>query len=173
MMATLTKQRPGKIAKVKKITMSDVEQIAKLCAQSRLTEMEACNVLGIDNQVFRTWKWRQKGNKERFEYIITRLRASRIQGCMEGIYQAGIGDAKTRADWRAFDRYLERVDPARFSDRIAQSPESSTDALADSLLAKMLSRAYAPAQVDCPRKELPEVVQEAEIVQPAPCGDGI
>jgi hypothetical protein len=158
----------------RQITMQDVQSIAELC-NMRMTETEACANLGIDSRRWFEFKVRKDVAPE-FSNALSRVRAAKIKSILNSIEDAGHGrGVYARADWRALESYARMTMPQTFGERAAQAPESSTDALADSLLAKMLSRAYAsPAPVvECPRKELPESVTEAEIVQPALCGDGI
>jgi hypothetical protein len=180
---TATAKPPRKrldLSKVKRkgemrmIDLGDVESMAEL-VNMRMTETEAALQLGIDPQRWFTFKARADVTSQ-FSNALSRVRAAKIKSILNSIEDAGHGrGVYARADWRALESYARMTMPQTFGERAAQSPESSTDALADSLLAKMLSRAYAsPAPVvDCPRKELPESATEAEVVEPAPCGDGI
>lgn len=141
-----------------KIRLSDIQRIADLVVSRRLTETEACCRLGIRPETWRNWKSDNKDNPE-FGDALTRVKASRIQAHLANIEDAGFGRNGHRADWRASDRYLERIDPQRFNDRATQLPVE-TDALADSLLSKMLDRAYATKSGTVPGQSLPCVEVE-------------
>ena len=137
----------------RKICPEDIQAIAELCAM-RLTEKEACCHLGIGYDAWNMFKQRN-GNQAHFVELLSRVRSSKVQGLVREIEKHGHGDQKRgiRADWRALDRVLTITDQ-RYSDRAPQGPGIETDALADSLLSRMLERAY---------QQTPQA-QEAQVV---------
>ena len=144
----------------RRINLADVQAIAELVAM-RLTEKEACIHLGINPESWSQWKIRHNGVTG-FETILTRVRTAKLRGLIDGIRQAGFGENGQRADWRALDRLLTITAPERYSERLAALPGPETDALADSLLAKMLSKAYASQPA--PAARLPESTEVTDVV---------
>lgn len=132
--------------KRRRISQDDVQAIADLCS-IRLTEKEACCHVGIDYSTWNSWKNRN-GNIGQFAQLLSRVRTAKVQGLVREIERHGHGDKKRgiRADWRALDRVLTITDQ-RYSDRAPQGPPLETDALADTLLSRMLEKAYAPKRV--------------------------
>jgi hypothetical protein len=102
------------------ITIADVEAIASLVITRRMTETEACALLGIKSPAWYQWKARN-GNDRRNEDILARTRAARIHSQIANIEDGavGVGNHK-RADWRAADRLLGIMDPSRFGQQQAQ-----------------------------------------------------
>lgn len=142
-----------------RIDTNDALAIADLVAK-RLTEKEACILLNIEPTAWFTYKSRNK-DCDIFSNAVARIRAEKVRAHLENIESAGYGLNGHRADWRASDRYLERIDPARFNDRLAMLP-SETDAIADTLLAKMLERAYAH---QAPAKQVSQVAaNDAQVI---------
>ncbi len=123
------------------IRESDAVAVAELVAK-RLTEKEACLLLDIPPAAWFTWKSRNKDNAK-FGDTVARVRAASVKAHIDNIESAGYGQNGHRADWRASECYLKVTDPMRFNEKLAMLAPSETDALADSLLSKMLARAYA------------------------------
>lgn len=111
----LEPEQPQKITKRRKITIVDVRQMAELVAD-RTLEREACAVLGIKEDTWKQWKGRHK-NLSTFEEILARITGEGIRTCMATLKEAGTREnLKTgQIDWRAHDRLLDRLDPARFA----------------------------------------------------------
>lgn len=143
----------------RKISPEDIQAIAELCAM-RLTEREACAHLQIGYDAWNMFKQRN-GQGVNFIDVLSRVRTAKVSALVKEIELHGHGDKRRgiRPDWRALDRVLTITDQ-RYSDRAPVGPAMETDALADSLLDKMLARAYStnpvetvqstPPLVDCP-----------------------
>lgn len=130
-----------KPARKRRISQADVEAIADLVAMRR-TEKEACVYLGINPESWKTWK-SLNGNSPLFTNLLSRVQTAKSKGLIDEIRRHGMGDKKRgiRADWRALDRVLTITDQ-RYSDRAPVGPAVEPDDLAESLMAKMLDKAY-------------------------------
>ena len=102
----------------RKITPGDVESITSLLVTRRMTETEAASLLGIEPQCWFRWKNRVR-NVPKIDRLLARTRAAYIHAQISNIEDGAAGRGMhKRADWRAADRLLGIVDPARF----AQAP---------------------------------------------------
>lgn len=140
-----------------KITDSVVIRMCELLV-NRLTDQEACAVLGIKQAVWSHWLGRSRDNSRKFTQTFARIRGNLISECMEGIRKAGV------KDFRALDRLLERVDRDRFGDRmpmqtvqIGVSVFSQSDAKA--IAARVYSEQYP---------QLPQASDDKPLVVSAP-----
>lgn len=71
----------------RKISVQDIQSIADLTAQ-QITEKGACLIIGIRPQSWYDWKGRN-GNEAKYSDILSRVRESKIKGCLETIDKAG------------------------------------------------------------------------------------
>lgn len=141
----------------KRLTDQDIEAMAELNAK-RLNDVEACELLDINYETWRSWKTRAK-NQPRFARILARIKGTKIKNCMDSIEAAG------KRDWRATREYLSLTDPDRFNDRAQQAPIVSNDGLAQlaqlgidaaKLLMEGATRAKSRAVVEVQTKALTE-----------------
>lgn len=138
----------------RRITPSDAEQIAELCATG-LNESEACAIIGIPRRE-QWFNWKSI-HKSEYEDIFTRIKASRIKNLVGQIDKAANGSDGIRHDWRAADRLLAIADP-RF--RETKEPTPATPAIALDVLSSLASLVYGQgkptvdAEVIAPRKEI-------------------
>ncbi len=109
---TRTTPEPVRTGIRSKITMLDCRDIADLVAK-RLTETEACSLLGIEPKIWWSWKTNHK-NAAEFTNVLTRVRASQLQAHLANIEDAQYGKNGHRPDWRASDRLLQIKDRERF-----------------------------------------------------------
>lgn len=111
-------EKPTKTALVRtkrrKLNDHDLKAMADLAAM-RLNDLESCAVLGISINQWTRWLNRRK-NKDNFDLEVARLRGNGIKMSMETLLEAGKREnPKTlQIDWRAHDKYLERLDRERF-----------------------------------------------------------
>lgn len=99
----------------RKITLSDLGAIAEYVA-NRVTEVEACSMLGINYHVWQNWKGRN-ANNVKFETALSRIKGEGIKTHLDRISKASEAvNAKTGIpEWRASEAYLKLSDPARFA----------------------------------------------------------
>ena len=138
--------------RAKRFTSEDIEEIAQLNAK-RLSDAEACELLGIKYMSFAKWKSKERNNCKLKE-AISRARAIKLEACIKAIDEAG--DAATvtingkeyekRGDWRAKAWIAEQVlAPERFGQRHeAQSGQQPSIPLED--IAKALQIAMSRVQ---------------------------
>lgn len=124
----------------RKIVESDVNELAKLVAQRKLTETEACQILDIKPDRWFRWKQRNK-NKERFDILYSRMRAIKISNCLQKIDECGDGIGLKQPDWRAKAWLAERLAPDRFSQ--IQTPAPATTNNVSITIAESIRRAYS------------------------------
>ena len=96
----------------RKITMSDVQAIAKMVARG-MTETEAAHRMDIQQSLWFNWKNRAK-RCDKFNEILARMKSCRIDTLLGEIDKAASGSEGVRHDWRAADRLLSIAD-SRFS----------------------------------------------------------
>ena len=118
----------------RKLTIQDVEAIARLVATRKMSESEAAIMLDIKPHQWVCWKSRHK-HAATFETIITRTRANMIDGLVSKIEQAGddqeiiLPNGKVinkRGDWRAPAWLLEKTAPQFRPDNGTPAPPQVT-----------------------------------------------
>jgi hypothetical protein len=114
--------------RARRITMQDAEAIAEQVSK-RLTETEACYNLDIEPK--RWWLFKQRhGVVPKFEALCTRMRAAKIQDCIDKVDKCGNGEGMKQPDWRAKAFLLQVIAPERFNMNIQQStPDQSRSTL--------------------------------------------
>jgi hypothetical protein len=132
--------------KRRKLSLLDVQSIAKLVARRKLTETEACHILEIVPEQWFGFKCKAK-NKAHFDIIISRTRGNVINNAIERLERAGADQDITlpngkvitkRGDWRADAARLPLIDPERFGDR--QQPGNQTNVLiGDDMAARVIA----------------------------------
>ena len=147
---TTTESEPKK----RRLTLTDVEQIAKLVARRKLNESEACRALGINPHQWVVYKSRKKVSAI-FETLITRIKGLTINHAMERIEIAG------NKDWRADYARLGLIDPQRFGQRTEHTGEvKHTHQLSDDSKRKieaMLKASLQQPVINC------QVVEQKQI----------
>jgi len=102
----------------RKLTMRDMDDVAKLVATRKCTEREACLMLDIPIKQWDCWKSRNK-HSARFEDSIARIRGNYLTTLVDRIERAGDdkeivtdkGKVITRTgDWRAKAWIAEKID---------------------------------------------------------------
>ncbi len=168
--SVLAPNSPKRIAPRRKISLNDIESIADLCVK-RLTETEACKLLDINPQCWFDWKGRNS-NVTKFSDALMRLKAGKINACMEGIQAAGA------RDWRALDRTLQLTD-ARFRESANDSKglivvdTSILDALKRVYADTSLSQLPAPSATTLPpASQAEKLIGETTSQKPGPTGIG-
>ena len=136
--------------RARRITMQDAEAIAEQVAK-RLTETEACYNLGI---VPKSWYcFKQKhGREQQFAALCTRMRAAKIQDCIDKVDKCGNGEGMKQPDWRAKAFLLQVIAPERFnmSQNLQPQNQPSTTVISDftkALAVAMQSLQPAKAEV--------------------------
>mgnify|MGYP003351989770 FL=1 len=151
-----------------KIDQTVIDGIAALVAKG-LNETEACALLGVKPEAWFNWKVL---HKHKYNDALSRIRAAKINSCLEAIDQAGDGRTietatgetivLARADWRAKAWMLERaVAPERFREQ--QQQASPLPAIAAEILSELSAKVFA--------KDRPEAVLDAQEVKALPAGD--
>lgn len=158
-----------------KIRFEDCDLVAQLVAK-RLTETEACAVLGLNPAQWYNWKTKRR-NEGRFDAELARIRGSKVRACIETLEEAGTRtNPKTgMIDWRAHDRLLDRLDPQRFGpqpmqiNNVVQVHGLSND-LVDAARQVFLKRSETPQPVvSCGQPSQPVTQPSTLLVQDAEC----
>lgn len=128
----------------RKLTEQDIEGVARLIAEKRFTMTEAAQVMEIKPRQLENWIWKGS-NKQKFDELISRLKAARINNLIDSVSVAvdGDPDRKIRADWRAAVWLAGLIDPSRY----AAKPELVQNQLVlgnDKILADIVSKVYSP-----------------------------
>lgn len=84
----------------------------------RLNDVQACELLDINYETWRSWKTRAK-NQPRYARILSRIKGVKIRNCMDSIEKAG------ERDWRATREYLSLIEPSEFNDRAQQTMQTT------------------------------------------------
>lgn len=106
-------QRVARTRQRRKIGMALVKAMAK-CAARRMTDREACALLGIKYDTWAHWLMNHR-NKEQYAAAIDEFTAAKIDAHLSNIEDASRGKGPhQRADWRASEAYMELTIP-RFS----------------------------------------------------------
>ena len=154
-MAELTKKRS------RRITPEDVLQVARLVARKRMTEKEACLLMGIKPENFYVWKARAK-HTEKFDNVLAHETAIRIDGLFDAIEDKG------QKDWRMYDRLLERT-----SDRFCDKKNETPVVAGNFNVNLFLSAAKKIYSVECPANDAKQLspVDTKQIVDAVPVND--
>jgi hypothetical protein len=141
---TDTTQPNGTTARIRPC---DVNAMAKLVAK-RLTEVEACGVLGIKIQAWKNWKMRV-GKDLAFEDLLARVRGKQLEAHLRNIEDAERGKgAHERADWRASAHLLKVKSPERFGDQQASPVQVTVNSVSADEVIRLLGKAYASGQAN-------------------------
>ncbi len=141
----------------KRLTDQDIQSMADLNAK-RLNDVQACELLDINYETWRSWKTRAK-NQPRFARILSRIKGTKIRNCMDAIEKAG------ERDWRATREYLSLIDPAEFNDRqqAMVAPQVNVYQAIGIDISKLLAEGAAKAVVDVQAvKQLPAPEHKSE-----------
>lgn len=133
---TLPKKRKLRIGE------AEIRGMGELLAQ-RLTETEACGVLGLAPRSWFRWKQRQR-NGGRFAALLEAITGQKIAAHIANIEAGAVGAGPhKRADWRASKAVLEIVAPTRYG---TQQPQATAPpiALPAGQLTAWLVAAYSP-----------------------------
>lgn len=141
-LTALSKAQPvPKPAKRAKILPEDIEQIAILVAK-RMTETEACAVLGLDAQHWFQVKCRKMADG-RFEKLVAQVRGQYVNARLTEIEQSARGEGMKQRDWRAAAWLAQVSGGDRYSTAgNARSENLTVNVIADERLDKVLSRLY-------------------------------
>lgn len=115
------KRATSAIPQRRKLTLTDVRDIATKVTKSRLSESEACYSLNINPKQWFNFKQKHKAH-EQFNAMIETIRASQLENCIQVIDSHGDGITYTTlnkqgevveltkpGDWRAKAWIAERV----------------------------------------------------------------
>ena len=124
-------------SKRRKLTLIDVEAIAKLVCRSKLTETEACHTLDILPQQW--WIFKQRSRiSTKFDSLIARIRGTTIENAMQTIEDCGNGIGMKQPDWRAHAFRLQVIAPERFSTQQTGAQAGAQGQISESTLVKVL-----------------------------------
>jgi len=107
---------PLGLSKLRKLRIgpAEIRGMGELLAQ-RLTETEACGVLGLAPRSWFRWKARQR-NGGRFATLLEEITGQKIAAHFSNIEQAAFGAGPhKKADWRASSYVLSATAPNRFA----------------------------------------------------------
>ncbi len=93
----------------RKLTIQDVNAIAKQVGELQLTETEACHRLNIKPVRWFTFKQRAKV-QSKFDTVLARIKADAIAACLNRIDKSANGVEVKQPDWRAAAWRAERLD---------------------------------------------------------------
>ena len=149
-----------------KITAQDVEAISQLITTRRMTDSEACSLLGLSPSSWFKWKSLSK-NGGRNADMLTRARSAAIDMHVKNMEDGAIGaGAHKKADWRASHALLGLIDPTRYGQQQAQAA-SQQQAQAPTTVNVWIDLAYAKPEagqvVDVQAKQItdkPDTVQK-------------
>jgi hypothetical protein len=127
-------------SKKRRITLADVEEMAKLMAK-RITETGACLIIGIKPETWFTFKSRGNNNSK-FSNILARVRESQLKSHLENIESFQV------KDWRASHVLLQLKAPERFGAQQGASQQAITAIISDTAMRSIMDRLYPkPSQV--------------------------
>ena len=121
-------------SKKRRITLADVEEMAKLMAK-RITETGACLIIGIKPETWFTFKSRGNNNSK-FSNILARVRESQLKSHLENI------EAFQIKDWRASHALLQLKAPERFGAQQGASGQPITAIISDQAMRSIMDRLY-------------------------------
>lgn len=133
-------------AEPKRLTAIDLTAIAKLVAEHKLTESEACYQLGINPQRWFVWKCKNK-RQERFASIIDSIRGNEIANAMQKIKDCGNGVGMRQPDWRAHAWRLGMIAPERFNDKQQDNSPKVINLIGDDAM-KRIEAMFQPKQLE-------------------------
>ena len=126
-------------SKKRRITLADVEEMAKLMAK-RITETGACLIIGIKPETWFSFKSRGNNNSK-FINSLARVRESQLKSHLENIEQFQV------KDWRASHALLQLKAPERFGAQQGASQQPVVAIISDAQLKAIADRIYGqPSQ---------------------------
>ncbi len=124
-----------------KVTEDDVRQIAVLVAK-RMTETEACAVIGLKPKQWFDWK-SIKSRQSQFAELITQVRGQYLNARLGEIEQSAKGEGMKQRDWRAAAWLAQVSGGDRYSTTGTGKAENLTvNVIGDDRLDKVLGRLY-------------------------------
>ncbi len=130
-----------KPAKRAKILPEDIEQIAVMVAK-RMTETEACAVVGLDPMSW--FKAKHRHLKDgKFEKLVVQVRGQYVNARLTEIEQSARGEGMKQRDWRAAAWLAQVSGGDRYSTTGTGKAENLTvNVIGDDRLDKVLGRLY-------------------------------
>ena len=162
--------------RTKKITETELNEIAELVGTKFLNEKEACLLVGINPPQWYCWKLKSK-NTERFAELTARLKSYKVKTLINRIEDASDPTKAKRPEWRAASWLAERIKPESLSLQAAHPPFSaSASALDTSKLIDAMTRVYASpavAAIECRTTEEKPAIEcrttgDSQAYAPAP-----
>jgi hypothetical protein len=137
--------------KVRQINESVLFSIAFLCSNYKLSEAQACKILGVSHSSFISYLDRESKNEE-FSAFIDRCRAERIVQLVDSIDKAGKGGENHRPDWRAHAFLLEKLFKQfeRKSGFFSETNNSQSIIVSDKVWQEALSKALTSIKNSLP-----------------------
>jgi hypothetical protein len=120
----------------------------------RLSEAESCAVLNIPVRSWRDHLARNRNN-EIFQEKVNRIKGERIAAHLQNIAKF------SEKDWRASECYLEKVEPARFSSRLAPEHLTINNNQNVEFLTQIAVAVYGDTKPKLPAKDTPQSFQDA------------
>ena len=126
------------------ITPEDVEGVCRLVARG-MSQTHAAARIGLNPPSFANWV---SENRLKYNDLLTRLKASRVDGLLSNVERAANGEDGVRLDWRASQWLLQVVAPEFREDKGQAPPAPSVVNIAvlDSLSRMVYSVESPPAQ---------------------------
>ena len=125
------------------ITPEDVEGICRLVARG-MSQTHAAARIGLNPPSFANWV---SENRLKYDELLTRLKASRVDGLLSNVEKAANGEDGVRLDWRASQWLLQVVAPEFREDKgQAPPPPVVNVAILDSLSRMVYAVDSPPAQ---------------------------
>jgi predicted DNA-binding protein (UPF0251 family) len=125
------------------ITPEDVEGVCRLVARG-MSQTHAAARIGLNPPSFANWV---SENRFKYDDLLTRLKASRVDGLLSNVERAANGEDGVRLDWRASEFLLKLADPMfrESKDNAPPAPVVNV-AILDSLSRLVYSVDSPPAQ---------------------------
>jgi hypothetical protein len=122
------KQAVTKRPQRRKIDLQTIEEVARLVA-TKISEAEACRVLGINPTSFYKFKCVHK-HQQKWAAALDKFRGEKLKLHLDNVEQAAVGSgvhAKKGADWRASSWMVERAlsSDGRYGDRVTTDSQTS------------------------------------------------
>lgn len=99
---------PNKHIAAGKLTFADLEAIARLVGEKRLSETQACLQLGISHNQWRVFKHNTK-SFDKFSELVDKIRGARLSTIIDRIDDASLGIGMKQPDWRAAAWIAEKI----------------------------------------------------------------
>lgn len=127
--------------KSRKLSVNDLNDIARLVSTRKMTETDACIMLGISVKQWFNYKSLHKRDKE-FADTVIRMREDKICGMVDLIEDSAKGIGIKQRDWRAGAWIAERLAPERFAQVKGDAPVT-TNNLNVMVMGDTLKRIYS------------------------------